>query len=153
MRIEGLEEAAFDSNLRFYAYPVDIAAAATATTPGTISIDADSDFIIIDMNFYNGGAAAGDLSIKIEDSGQSKGILKGFVKTDLISGDGKQPYHLPTPTRIAGQSSLSVEIKNSSGTLRNVQLVLLGYKAPVGYLTGQKTAAKPGPRIVQRKRI
>jgi len=142
MRIEGLEDAGFDANLRFYAYPCDIAAAATATTPGTISIDADADFVIVDMNFYNGGAAAGDLAVKIEDSGMSKGILKGFVKTDLIFGDGKQPYHLPTPTRIAPNSSLSIEIKNTSATLRNVQLVLLGYKASPGYLTGQKVSSR-----------
>lgn len=123
-----------DENAKTYFNQVKKTVAGNATVDGSISITADFDFWIFDMNFYNGGATDGDLEIQMRDEGGGFELMNNFVKTNLIFGDGKDPYTLPAATRIPAGSILSIKIKNTTATSRDVQLVLTGVKTPPEYV-------------------
>ena len=147
-----MKEKRFDPNKRLFVNQTTVIAAASTTTAApAISFDSSGDFVLVYMNFWNGGAAAGDLSVKMEDSGVNKGFFKAAIKTDLIFGDGKQPFEMPADTIIKAGSSMAVEIANSTGTPRTVQLALIGYLVPKGYMERQATATNAaGQKVVRR---
>jgi len=146
----------FDPNAKPFYYKADVTIAATSTQDGTINIASDRDFWAVDMMFFAGGAAAGDLEIQIRDEGNAFEFMNNFVKTDLIFGDGKDPYTLSAAARIGAGSIVGLRVKNTSGTARTVQLVLSGYKVPKGYIpssgqsSGPASQGRPQPAIVRR---
>lgn len=137
----------FDPNMKPFFYKVDVTIPATSTQDGSIQLEGGRDFWAVDMMFYNGGAAAGDLEIQVRDEGNAFEFMNNFVKTDLIFGDGKDPYTLDAAARISAGSTVAVRIKNVSATQRTVQLVLAGYKVPKGYVPETGDVA---PRITPR---
>jgi hypothetical protein len=140
----------YDANAKPFYYKADVTIAATSTNDGTINIAGDRDFWAVDMMFYAGGAAVGDLEIQIRDEGNAFEFMNNFVKTDLIFGDGKDPYTLSAAAHIRAGSTIGLRIKNTSATPRTVQLVLSGYKVPKGYVPG--SGQRPAPAQAQRAR-
>lgn len=136
--------AIFDADADPFFYPKDITVAATSEKSATISIAAGADFWCVDMMFYNGGATDGDLQIKLTDEGDVFAFMGNYVQTHLIFGDGKDPYTLSAAKRFRAGTQVSVSLKNTSATERTVQLVLAGYKTPVGYVPSEAAAKGAG---------
>jgi len=123
-----------DPNVDPFFYPKDITVGATAEQPESLRIEGGHDFWVMDMMFYNGGAAAGDLQIKLIDEGNVFAFMGAFVNTSLIFGDGQNPYTLGSAKRLSAGTTVSVKLKNTSATPRTCQLVLAGFKTPRDYV-------------------
>ena len=144
-----MEKIFFDPKLEFYALPKDVAVPLTGNMDFSIEVTKDKDFWITRMNFYAGGAAAGDLSIKFNVAGRDNSFVNGSTKTDLLFGDGKQSFDLPVATRVPGGATISGNIANLGGTLRNVQICFIGYRCAPGYVP-QQFVASVNAQVVRR---
>jgi hypothetical protein len=123
----------------FYAYTQRVTGlAAAATTSITYQIEADSYFYINGFNYQVDEAAAdvtystnplGLITIVFFDSGSGRQLMANPTPISCIAGDGRHPFRLPKPRRVAPTSQITCTLVNySAGTTYNISICLFGFK-------------------------
>lgn len=123
----------------FYSYTQRAASlAAAGTTSVTFQIEADSYFYMNALTYQVDEAAAditystnplGLITVVFFDSGSGRQLMANPVPISAIMGDGRHPFRLPKPRRIAPTSQITATLVNySASTTYNVSLCLSGFK-------------------------
>lgn len=112
--------------------------AAAATTSLTFQIEADSYFYLNALMYQVDEAGAditystqpiGLITVVLFDSGSGRQLMANPTPIGTIAGDGRHPFRLPKPRRIAPTSQITATLVNySAATTYNVTLVLSGFK-------------------------
>jgi len=112
--------------------------AAGGTTSLTYQIEADSYFYMNALMYQVDEAAAditysdnplGLITLVLFDSGSGRQLMANPTPISTVCGDGRHPFRLPKPRRIAPTSQITATLVNySAGTTYNVSLVLSGFK-------------------------
>lgn len=124
----------------YYIYMSEVNALANgASLTDTVTIEADSDFVLVKMAYFvdlAGAPIVGDalivplVNITINDSGSGRNLQNKPVPIDCMAGRGLLPFVLPVPRKFRARSSINFTYDNYSAgtTYTNVRLALIGYK-------------------------
>jgi len=113
--------------------------AAGGTTSLTYQIEADSYFYMNALTYQVDLALDGTvtystnplglITVVFFDSGSGRQLMANPVPLPCIAGDGRHPFRLPKPRRIAPTSQITATLVNySTATSYNVSLCLSGFK-------------------------
>lgn len=118
-----------------FAYTLDFLPATLSTTTfGNISIQADSDFIII-----AGVGVVTDVAnttrqtfvpqlYTLTDGGSGRNLTSNPIHYHNIFGTAEEPAYWPQPKVLDRGSTFTVAVQNLEATSRNVRLAFLGFK-------------------------
>lgn len=113
---------------------------ASATTPVTIPISADSDFVWMETTgvAYTGVNVldpAPDLLLMFTDTGSGRNLQDNAIHWMNIVGNAQWPYVLPEPKLLIGNGGLMITaINNVAIAVGRLDIALIGVK--VFYLNG-----------------
>lgn len=112
--------------------------AAGATTSLTFQIEADSYFYWNALTYQVDEAGAditysgqplGLITIVLFDSASGRQLMANPTPISTVAGDGRHPFRLPKPRRIAPTSQITATLVNySAATTYNISVVLSGFK-------------------------
>lgn len=123
----------------FYNYTQRATSLAPAgTTSLTFQIEADS-YMYMNALMYQVDEAAADITystnplglitVVLFDSGSGRQLMANPTPVSCIMGDGRHPFRLPKPRRIAPTSQITATLVNySAGTTYNISICLSGFK-------------------------
>jgi hypothetical protein len=118
-----------------FAYTLDfLPATLSATTFGNISIQADSDFIIVaGVGVVTDTANTTFLSFVpqlyvLTDGGSGRNLTSNAIHFHNIFGTAQEPAFWPQPKVLDRGSTFTVAVQNLEATSRNVRLAFLGFK-------------------------
>jgi hypothetical protein len=123
----------------FYSYTQRATSiAAGGTTSLTFQIEADS-YMYMNALMYQVDEAAADITystnplglitIVLFDSGSGRQLMANPTPVSCIMGDGRHPFRLPKPRRIAPTAQMTATLVNySAGTTYNISVCLSGFK-------------------------
>jgi hypothetical protein len=119
----------------FFVYSAEFTPLGASTTSSfTISIQADSDFLILagvrvvtDTGNTTFVSNVPQL-VTITDTGAGRTFMDRAVHMDNLFGTAQLPALWPYPKFVQGASALSVTLQNLDATARNVRLSFLGFK-------------------------
>jgi hypothetical protein len=123
----------------FYSYTQRATSLASgATTSLTYQIEADSYFYMNALMYQVDEAAAdvtystnplGLITVVLFDSGSGRQLMANPTPLSCIMGDGRHPFRLPKPRRIAPTAQITATLVNySASTTYNVSICLSGFK-------------------------
>lgn len=115
-----------------------VSLAAAATTSLTYQIEADS-YMYMNALTYQVDEAGGDITyssnplglitVVLFDSGSGRQLMANPTPVSCIMGDGRHPFRLPKPRRIAPTSQITATLVNySNATTYNISICLSGFK-------------------------
>ena len=108
--------------------------AANATTPFTIPISADSDFLwqetcLIAFTAANVLWPNPDLLLSFADTGSGRFLQDVPVHVSQITGNGQWPYILPEPKLLIGNGGITLTLTNQTAIQQGyIQISLIGTK-------------------------
>ena len=126
----------------FFTYTAEyLTLAASATATVDLSIQADSDFLILggvraafssddltlitDANTYE---AFAPFLVNITDTGSGRSFMDRAVHVDNLFGTAQRPALWMFPKLIRASSVISTRLQNLTATARNVRLSYVGFK-------------------------
>ena len=123
----------------FYVYEAEtIAIAVGASTNDTISIEADSDFILQKLTYL---ATVGDVQstdatriipnvlIQITDTGSGRQLMQDAIPVSSFFGSGMLPFILPNPRLFMRNSTIQIAYTSfETAAVDDVRLAFIGYK-------------------------
>lgn len=111
--------------------------ASTETETQNVPINADSDFVIQEINLVSYSSAGTivanpDYRITIVDGGSGRQLMDAAQHVANITGSsrnsGSRPYRLPMPKLIRAMSVVSITLQNLTTTAALVDVSLIGFK-------------------------
>ena len=115
-----------------------MALAAAASATGSVTIQADSDFMLQKLTYFADIAAAAQtdstrviplITVQITDSGSGRNIFETAIPVPSIYGTGELPFILPTPKLFSARSTINVTVANfDAASAYNLRLSFIGYK-------------------------
>lgn len=125
----------------FFVYQIGPLAslAPAAQLPGTVTLDADSDFLWQKFNVFattgNDGATQATqvvpaLTITIKDTASGRDLMNAPIPLPALAGSGQLPFILPTAKIFQARGTISVNVANVSdnATYTGIYLVFIGTK-------------------------
>lgn len=123
----------------FYVYEAEtIAIAVGASTNDTISIEADSDFILQKLTYAADIAGASQLEatrlvpnvlLQITDTGSGRQLMQDPIPIPSFFGTGQLPFILPNPRLFMRNSTIQVAFTSYEAAVTpDVRLAFIGYK-------------------------
>jgi hypothetical protein len=114
--------------------------APSASIPGTVNIDTDSDFFWQKSTQHSAVASDGttyeneelpECDITIKDATTGRDIMNAPVPISNIFGNGRIPFILPVEKYFGARSQISVTVNNVSDnkTYTSIKLTFVGIKA------------------------
>lgn len=122
----------------FFVYSATFASLATGTTAiQTVTVQADSDFVLDKITYFADLAAAAVTdsgrvipltTLQITDQSSGFSIFDNPVPLANIAGTGNEPFLLPAPGRLfSARTTISLSMANfSAATTYNVRVALIG---------------------------
>ena len=123
-----------------FIYGVNVASlAAAASVTQNISIEADSNFLVVKASYFASiaGAAVTDstrviplVSVSITDSGSGRNLQNIPIQISSLAGNDGLPMVWAIPREFKASSNISVTFTNTSAatTYTNLSLALIGVK-------------------------
>lgn len=113
--------------------------APSASLPGNVTLDADSDFLWQKFNVFattgNDGATQSTqvvpaLTITIKDTSSGRDLMNSAVPLPALAGSGQLPFILPTAKIFQARGTISVNVANISdnATYTGIYLSFIGTK-------------------------
>ncbi len=123
----------------FYVYEVEtIAIAVGASTNDTISIEADSDFILQKLTYAADIAGASqtestriipNVLLQITDTGSGRQLMQDPIPIPSFFGTGQLPFILPNPRLFMRNSTIQIAFTSFEAAVTpDVRLAFIGYK-------------------------
>lgn len=123
----------------FYIYESEtVAIAVGASTNDTISIEADSDFILQKLTYQADIAGATQLdgtrllpnvSLQITDTGSGRQLMQNPIPIPSFFGTGQLPFILPNPRLFMRNSTIQIAFTSFEAAITpTVRLAFIGYK-------------------------
>jgi hypothetical protein len=123
----------------FYVYEVEtIAIAVGGSTNDTISIEADSDFILQKLTYAADIAGASqtessriipNVLLQITDTGSGRQLMQDPIPIPSFFGVGMLPFILPNPRLFMRNSTIQVAFTSFEAAITpSVRLAFIGYK-------------------------
>lgn len=115
----------------FFTYEVDFTSvlAASASTTGSFTIQADSDFLWNKATFVQTGTSIG-ASILIQDTGSGRNLMNQAVPVANIFGTGTLPFILPRQRIFVARAVVNITVTNldAANTITSLRLSFIGEK-------------------------
>lgn len=120
----------------FYIYEADSGVvAAAASSNDTVTIEADSDFMLQKLSFFAINTAATTvvasplMFCQITDTGSGRQLMSAPIPVPSFFGTGQLPFILPNPRKFMRNSTIQVAFTSfEAATSLRVRLAFIGYK-------------------------